>query len=74
MNRLGRLNRGLDNDHTLCSAVKLITYAVRGEMPSQTDRLPSKNKKQKTKFSINSMSRWGSITYRGLLRIVDAAT
>lgn len=33
-----------------------------------------KNKKQKNKFSINSMSRWGSITYRGLLRIVDAAT
>lgn len=76
MNWLGRLNRGLDNDHTLCSAVKLITYADRGKMPPQADSSLLKKKKQqkKPKFSVNSMSRWGSITYRGLLRIVDAAT
>lgn len=58
MNWLGRLNRGLDNDHTLCSAVKLITYADRGKMPPQADRLPSKTKQNKTKNPSLASTAW----------------
>lgn len=71
MNWLGRLNKGLDNDQSLCSATKLVTYAVRGKMPPEVDRLPSP---EKTKNQKRYISWWGQSPTGGLLRIVYAVT
>lgn len=77
MNWLGRLNKGLDNDQSSRSAIKLVTYAVRGKMPPEVDRLPcpkkKKKKEKKWQFGIN-ISKWGQSPTGGLLRIVYAVT